>query len=55
MMDQIGTGAGAVALFNHVPGGCNILYLDGHVSFIRYPGDAPVNQPLANVMALFES
>ncbi len=54
MLDQLGTG-GTVELFNHVPGGCNILYLDGHVSFIRYPGDAPVNQPLANVMALFES
>ncbi len=38
-----------VAEFNHIPGGCNVLYLDGHVDFIRYvPGDgagstAPVN------------
>jgi prepilin-type processing-associated H-X9-DG protein len=24
--------------FNHVPGGCNILYLDGHVAFMRWPG-----------------
>ena len=23
--------------FNHVPGGANILYLDGHVEFTRYP------------------
>ncbi len=23
--------------FNHVPGGCNILYMDGHVSFERWP------------------
>ncbi len=22
--------------FNHVPGGCNVLYMDGHVSFLRY-------------------
>lgn len=22
--------------FNHVPGGCNVLYLDGHVDFLRY-------------------
>ncbi len=31
--------------YNHVPGGSNVLYLDGHVSFIRYPGgfDGPVN------------
>jgi len=24
------------ALFNHVPGGSNVLYLDGHVEFLRY-------------------
>jgi prepilin-type N-terminal cleavage/methylation domain-containing protein/prepilin-type processing-associated H-X9-DG protein len=35
--------------FNHVPGGSNVLYLDGHVSFIRYPGadDTPLNQGFA--------
>jgi prepilin-type processing-associated H-X9-DG protein len=25
--------------FAHVPGGANVLYLDGHVEFHRYPGD----------------
>lgn len=25
--------------FNHVPGGCNVLYLDGHVAFLRYVAD----------------
>lgn len=24
--------------FNHMPGGANCLYMDGHVEFIRYPG-----------------
>ncbi|NLF58215.1 MAG: prepilin-type N-terminal cleavage/methylation domain-containing protein [Candidatus Hydrogenedens sp.] len=24
--------------FNHVPGGSNILYMDGHVEFMRWPG-----------------
>jgi prepilin-type processing-associated H-X9-DG protein len=28
--------------FNHVPGGGNVLYMDGHVSFVRYPGTWPV-------------
>lgn len=28
--------------FNHVPGGGNALYLDGHVAFIRYPGEWPI-------------
>ena len=31
-----------VADFNHVPGGANVLYMDGHVEFIKYPGKYPV-------------
>ena len=30
------TGGGAV--FNHIPGGCNVLYMDGHAEFLKYPG-----------------
>jgi len=33
--------------FNHVPGGGNILYMDGHVEFIRYPGDGPYSRAQA--------
>jgi prepilin-type processing-associated H-X9-DG protein len=31
--------------YNHLPGGSNVLYLDGHVDFLRYEqnGAAPVN------------
>jgi len=54
MLDQLGA-AGTTALFNHIPGGCNILYLDGHVEFIRYPTKQPINQAMANIMALFEA
>ncbi len=36
-----------VKYFNHVPGGSNVLYMDGHVSFIRYPGEVPANKGLA--------
>ncbi len=28
-----------VSHFNHVPGGSNVLYMDGHVDFVRYTGD----------------
>ena len=28
--------------FNHVPGGGNVLYMDGHVKFVRYPGQWPI-------------
>lgn len=28
--------------FNHVPGGCNVLYLDGHVEFLRFGPDRSI-------------
>ncbi|MDZ4857579.1 MAG: DUF1559 domain-containing protein [Candidatus Hydrogenedentes bacterium] len=34
--------------FNHAPGGCNVLYMDGHVEFLKYGGAMgapfPVNE-----------
>lgn len=35
--------AGGVATdeYNHIPGGCNVLYLDGHVEFVRYLTGSP--------------
>lgn len=51
MLDALGTG-GNIDLFNHVPGGCNVLYLDGHVEFVKYPGRAPVNERIAWLTAL---
>ena len=33
--------------YNHVPGGANVLYMDGHVGFIRYPGEQPVSKAMA--------
>ncbi len=42
--------------FNHVPGGCNVLYLDGHVTFDRYPNSkAPVIRALAIGMQIIAS
>ena len=35
MMDMMTTGSKDTS-FNHVPGGCNVLYMDGHVEFVRY-------------------
>jgi prepilin-type N-terminal cleavage/methylation domain-containing protein/prepilin-type processing-associated H-X9-DG protein len=36
--------AATPAEFNHVPGGANVLHMDGHVKFIRYPGTFPVTR-----------
>jgi prepilin-type N-terminal cleavage/methylation domain-containing protein/prepilin-type processing-associated H-X9-DG protein len=43
---NVGLGGGS---FNHVPGGGNVLYLDGHVSFIRYPGEWPICATWSNL------
>jgi prepilin-type processing-associated H-X9-DG protein len=44
MWDRIdNSGQGRTALFNHIPGGCNVLWMDGHVSWIRYPGEHPIS------------
>lgn len=43
MSDFIGQPGGDGQQFNHIPGGGNVLYMDGHVSFIRYPGEWPIS------------
>jgi prepilin-type processing-associated H-X9-DG protein len=40
-----------IQTFNHVPGGCNVLYMDGHVEFIKYPGDYPVSVMSATIVS----
>ncbi len=35
-------GGQGVAVFNHVPGGSNVLFMDGHVRFLRYNEGAPI-------------
>ena len=37
--------------YNHIPGGGNVLYLDGHVAFIRYPGEWPICATWSNLSA----
>ncbi|MFO7973538.1 MAG: DUF1559 domain-containing protein [Candidatus Hydrogenedentota bacterium] len=39
--------------FNHIPGGGNVLFMDGHVKFIRYPGETPVCKAWAFVAWAF--
>ncbi len=39
-----------VTAFNHIPGGSNILYLDGHVEFSQYPGTGFTSKPFAQLV-----
>lgn len=49
--------ASAVSLFNHIPGGVNCLYMDGHVDFVRYEefGPGPCNGLVARTVALLSN
>jgi len=48
MYDQLATNPQA---YNHIPGGANVLYMDGHVQFLRYDqcGEPPANRPTAEL------
>jgi len=46
MWDRIATNLSEDG-FNHVPGGANVLYMDGHVQFIRFPGEHPITRSFA--------
>ena len=41
--------------YNHIPGGSNILFLDGHVEFSKYPGIGPTSQAFATVTACVQN
>ena len=36
--------------FNHLPGGCNVLYMDGHVNYHRFPGAHPATRVYAQLL-----
>ena len=39
--------------FNHVPGGSNVLFMDGHTEFMKFPGEFPVTRVFAALTNLF--
>jgi len=49
MADKVSTIASE---YNHVPGGANVLYLDGHVAFEKYPGKAPATRGFATIYGI---
>ncbi|MCP4643155.1 MAG: hypothetical protein GY851_22095, partial [bacterium] len=38
-------------MMNHVPGGCNVLYMDGHVQFLRYGSETPLSTGMVQVIS----
>lgn len=52
MWDIVNINPNGSGEFNHVPGGSNVLYMDGHVEFVRYEpdGDFPINQYVAGAV-----
>lgn len=54
MFDCISLTPGGDIPFNHVPGGSNVLFMDGHVEFIRFEkyGRFPVNTPFASIVEI---
>ncbi len=52
MFDMFATNTKA---FNHIPGGANVLYMDGHVEFLKYVEegrDTPCNVQVANTLGV---
>jgi len=47
--DAMSTNSGS---FNHVPGGGNLLYMDGHVSYVRYPSVFPYSRAWLEICRL---
>jgi prepilin-type N-terminal cleavage/methylation domain-containing protein/prepilin-type processing-associated H-X9-DG protein len=38
-------------MMNHIPGGSNVLYMDGHVEFIRYGTDSPLSKGMVQILS----
>ena len=55
MSDWVNAKVGGDMSFNHLPGGCNVLYMDGHVEFLKYPGVWPVSPLTAGAVGALTS
>ena len=53
MWDNIASDMSSGTQFNHVPGGANVLYMDGHVEFKRYPSEFPASKQYAGLGGMF--
>ncbi|HRI86666.1 MAG TPA: DUF1559 domain-containing protein [Candidatus Hydrogenedentes bacterium] len=54
MWDKLSTNVSGGVGFNHVPGGCVTLYMDGHVEFLKLGDRFPATSAHAQLNSLFE-
>jgi prepilin-type N-terminal cleavage/methylation domain-containing protein/prepilin-type processing-associated H-X9-DG protein len=55
IFDEIGTNLSkGGSRMNHLPGGGNVLYMDGHVAFVGRPGDWPIIPAMTWIMGMFD-
>jgi len=54
MWDNIAAKPGGNIGYNHVPGGCNVSYMDGHVEFVKYGDTFPATPSNAKLNSLYE-
>ena len=45
-------GQAGVTRFNHLPGGSNTLYFDGHAAYVAYPTGFPASKGHANLLSM---
>jgi prepilin-type N-terminal cleavage/methylation domain-containing protein/prepilin-type processing-associated H-X9-DG protein len=55
MWDKISTRPSGGIGYNHVPGGCNVLFFDGHVEFVKFGNRFPATASNAALNSMFES
>lgn len=42
-------GEGSSSVFNHIPGGSNTLFMDGHVEFRKFPNELPLRSTMTSI------
>ncbi len=52
--DKIAQKVGGGISYNHVPGGCNVMFMDGHTEFVKYGKRFPATPSNAILNSLFE-
>lgn len=53
LWDRVGRAPDGAIQYNHQPGGCNVLYLDGHVSFTSFADEFPATPAFADLATVF--